>query len=102
MPLLGTDGRLLSGQTFGVDEGVALTALLEIGDSFMTYRSRYAVTPMRRSQFLLSYFLARSTFLFLEIGLLLAFGSLAFGTAMRGSPSTGFRSRCRRRERLKR
>ncbi len=30
----------------GVDEGVALTALLEIGDSYMTYRSRYAVTPM--------------------------------------------------------
>ena len=49
---------------------------------------RYAVTPMRRSQFLLSYFLARSTFLFLEIGLLLAFGSLAFGTVMRGSPVT--------------
>jgi uncharacterized alpha-E superfamily protein len=30
----------------GVDETLALTALLEIGDSFMTYRSRYAVTPM--------------------------------------------------------
>ena len=30
----------------GVDETLALTALLEIGDSYMTYRSRYAVTPM--------------------------------------------------------
>jgi uncharacterized circularly permuted ATP-grasp superfamily protein/uncharacterized alpha-E superfamily protein len=30
----------------GVDETMALTALLEIGDSYMTYRSRYAVTPM--------------------------------------------------------
>jgi uncharacterized alpha-E superfamily protein len=30
----------------GVDETIALTALLEIGDSYMTYRSRYAVTPM--------------------------------------------------------
>jgi len=29
-----------------VDETLTLTALLEIGDSFMTYRSRYAVTPM--------------------------------------------------------
>ncbi len=29
-----------------VDETIALTALLEIGDSYMTYRSRYAVTPM--------------------------------------------------------
>jgi uncharacterized alpha-E superfamily protein len=29
-----------------VDESLALTALLEIGDSYMTYRSRYAVTPM--------------------------------------------------------
>ncbi len=30
----------------GVDETLALTALLEIGDSFMTYRSRYAVAPL--------------------------------------------------------
>ncbi len=36
----------LTGTLDGVDEGVALTALLEIGDSYMTYRSRYAVTPM--------------------------------------------------------
>jgi uncharacterized alpha-E superfamily protein len=36
----------LTGTLDGIDEGVALTALLEIGDSFMTYRSRYAVTAM--------------------------------------------------------
>jgi uncharacterized circularly permuted ATP-grasp superfamily protein/uncharacterized alpha-E superfamily protein len=36
----------LTAQHEGVDETLALTALLEIGDSFMTYRSRYAVTPM--------------------------------------------------------
>lgn len=36
----------LTGTLDGVDEGVALTALLEIGDSYMTYRSRYAVTPL--------------------------------------------------------
>lgn len=46
---------------------------------------RYAVTPMRRSHFLLSYFLSRSFFLVLELGLLLAFGALVFGTVVRGS-----------------
>jgi ABC-type multidrug transport system permease subunit len=46
---------------------------------------RYAVTPMRRSHFLLSYFFSRSIFLGLELGLLLAFGALAFGTVVRGS-----------------
>jgi ABC-type multidrug transport system permease subunit len=40
---------------------------------------------MRRSHFLLSYFLSRSIFLGLELGLLLAFGALAFGTVVRGS-----------------
>lgn len=34
------------GRPEAVDESLALTALLEIGDSYMTYRSRYAVTPM--------------------------------------------------------
>jgi len=46
---------------------------------------RFAVTPMRRPQFLLSYFFARSLFLLLEIGLILLFGRLVFGTMMRGS-----------------
>jgi ABC-type multidrug transport system permease subunit len=46
---------------------------------------RYAVTPMRRSHFLLSYVLSRSIFLALELSLLLAFGALAFGTVVRGS-----------------
>jgi ABC-type multidrug transport system permease subunit len=46
---------------------------------------RFAVTPMRRSQFLLSYFFARSLFLVLEIGLLLLFGKLAFGTVIHGN-----------------
>jgi len=46
---------------------------------------RYAVTPMRRSHFLLSYFFSRSIFLGLELGLLLAFGALVFGTVVRGS-----------------
>lgn len=46
---------------------------------------RFAVTPMHRSQFLLSYFLARSLFLLLEVGILLFFGRLAFGTPVIGS-----------------
>ncbi len=46
---------------------------------------RYAVTPMRRSHFLLSYFFSRSTFLVLELAVLIAFGRLVFGTEIQGS-----------------
>ncbi len=46
---------------------------------------RFAVTPMRRPQFLLSYFFARSLFLVLEIGLLLLFGRFVFGTVIHGN-----------------
>lgn len=49
---------------------------------------RYAVTPMRRSHFLLSYFFSRSLFLVLELTLLVAFGALVFGTFVRGSYAT--------------
>jgi ABC-2 type transport system permease protein len=46
---------------------------------------RYAVTPMRRSHFLLSYFFSRSTFLVLELAVLIGFGRLVFGTQIQGS-----------------
>jgi len=46
---------------------------------------RFAVTPMHRPQFLLSYFIARSLFLLIEISLLLLFGKFVFGTLIRGS-----------------
>lgn len=46
---------------------------------------RYAVTPMRRSHFLLSYFFSRSVFLVLELSLLVTFGALVFDTVVRGS-----------------
>ncbi len=46
---------------------------------------RYAVTPMRRSHFLLSYFFSRSMFLVLELSVLIGFGRLAFGTEIQGS-----------------
>jgi len=46
---------------------------------------RYAVTPMRRGHFLLAYFFSRIVFLGLELGVLLGFGALVFGTVVRGS-----------------
>jgi ABC-2 type transport system permease protein len=47
---------------------------------------RYAVTPMHRGHFLLAYFFSRSIFLALELGLLIGFGKLIFGTSIRGNP----------------
>jgi ABC-2 type transport system permease protein len=46
---------------------------------------RYAVTPMRRSHFLLSYFFSRSMFLVMELAVLIGFGKLVFGTQIQGS-----------------
>lgn len=46
---------------------------------------RFAVTAMRRSHYLLSYFLSRLLFLVLELGVLVTFGALAFGTTIQGS-----------------
>jgi ABC-2 type transport system permease protein len=46
---------------------------------------RFAVTAMRRTHFLLSYFLSRLLFLVLELGVLVTFGALAFGTLVQGS-----------------
>jgi len=46
---------------------------------------RYAVTPMRRSHFLLSYFFSRALFLVLELAVIIGFGRLVFGTHVQGS-----------------
>ncbi len=46
---------------------------------------RYAVTPMRRTHFLLSYIFSRGLFLALELTLLVSFGVLIFGTKIQGS-----------------
>jgi len=46
---------------------------------------RYAVTPMRRPHFLLSYILSRSLFLTLELSVLVTFGVLVFDTTISGS-----------------
>jgi ABC-type multidrug transport system permease subunit len=46
---------------------------------------RYAVTPMRRGHFLLSYFFSRAMFLVMELAVLIGFGKLIFGTHIQGS-----------------
>jgi len=46
---------------------------------------RYAVTPMHRSHFLLSYFFSRSMFLIMELAVIIGFGRLVFGTHVQGS-----------------
>lgn len=46
---------------------------------------RLAATPMRRSHYLLSFMFSRIVFLFAEVALLVAFGWIAFGVAVRGS-----------------
>jgi ABC-type multidrug transport system permease subunit len=46
---------------------------------------RFAVTAMRRSHYLLSFFIARLVFLTLELAVLVAFGAFAFGTLVQGS-----------------
>jgi ABC-2 type transport system permease protein len=46
---------------------------------------RLAATPMRRSHYLFSYMFSRILFLVAEVALLVAFGWLAFGVAVRGS-----------------
>jgi ABC-2 type transport system permease protein len=46
---------------------------------------RFAVTAMHRSHYLLSYFFSRCVFLVLELGVLVGFGVLAFGTIVQGS-----------------
>ncbi len=51
---------------------------------------RYAVTPMRRLHFLLSYFASRSLFLVVELSLLVAFGIAMFQTEVQGNYLTLF------------
>jgi ABC-2 type transport system permease protein len=46
---------------------------------------RLIATPMSRGQYLASFVLSRLTLLFIEVGLLLGFGVLAFGVPLRGS-----------------
>jgi len=64
-----------------------------VGFNFVVARKRkllrrYAVTPMRRTHFLLSYMLSRALFLVMELGLLVSFGLLLFGTKIQGNPLT--------------
>jgi ABC-2 type transport system permease protein len=66
------------------------SSLWGVGYSLVVARKRkllrrFAVTAMRRGHYLLSYCLSRLVFLALELGLLVAFGALAFGTFVQGS-----------------
>ena len=49
---------------------------------------RFIATPMRKRDYVLSYFLSRIVFLILEVGVLVAFGWLVFGVRVNGSVST--------------
>ncbi|MEJ7615618.1 MAG: ABC transporter permease [Pyrinomonadaceae bacterium] len=46
---------------------------------------RFAVTPMRRSHYLLSFIFSRLVFLFLEVAAIVGFAWLAFGVQIKGS-----------------
>jgi ABC-2 type transport system permease protein len=66
------------------------SSVWSIGYSLVVARKRkllrrYAVTPMRRGHFLMSYFVARVVFLVTELALLVPFGALIFGTVVQGS-----------------
>ena len=61
-----------------------------LGFAIVTARTRkllkrLAATPMRRSDYLLSFILSRLVFLFFEVGAVIGFAWIAFGVAVRGS-----------------
>jgi ABC-2 type transport system permease protein len=69
------------------------TGLWGVGYTVVRMRSdrllkRFATTPVRRSDFLLSFMLGRLLFLALELPLLIGFAVLAFGVPVRGSLGT--------------
>ncbi len=66
------------------------TGLWSIGYAIVQSRRkrlmrRFAVTPMHRSHFLLSYIIARFAFMVFEVAALLTFAHLAFGVTVHGS-----------------
>jgi ABC-2 type transport system permease protein len=66
------------------------SGLWGLGFAVVTARTRkllkrFAATPMRRSQYLLSFMLSRLVFLVLEVGAVVAFGWLVFGVSVHGS-----------------
>ncbi len=66
------------------------TGMWGIGFAIANWRQqkllrRMIATPMKRSDFLLALMIARLLWLVLEVGLILGFGALVFGTAVRGS-----------------
>jgi ABC-2 type transport system permease protein len=69
------------------------SGLWGLGFAIVTARTRkllkrFAATPMRRSQYLLSFMLSRMAFLALEVAAVVAFGWAVFGVAVHGSVGT--------------
>jgi ABC-2 type transport system permease protein len=69
------------------------TGLWGVGYTVVRMRSdrllkRFATTPVRRSDFLLSFMLGRLLFLALEVPFVVGFAALVFGVPVRGSPGT--------------
>jgi ABC-2 type transport system permease protein len=69
------------------------TGLWGVGYTVVRMRSdqllkRYATTPVRRSEFLLSFMLGRLLFLALEVPLVIGFAALVFDVPVRGSLGT--------------
>jgi ABC-type multidrug transport system permease subunit len=70
------------------------SGLMGVGFAIVTARmrkllKRLAVTPMKRSHYLLSFVIARLIFLILEVGAVIVFARLMFGYTVRGSlPAT--------------
>jgi ABC-type multidrug transport system permease subunit len=70
--------------------GIMGTGMWGVGFGIVKTRNqkllkRLIASPMRRSEFMLSFVLSRLFFLVLEVGSLLAFGALVFGVPFRGS-----------------
>lgn len=73
-----------------VGMGLMQSGLWGLGYTIVEMRTRRLIkrlvaTPMRKIEFLLSFLTMRGVFLFVELPVLLGFGSLAFGVPMRGS-----------------
>jgi ABC-2 type transport system permease protein len=70
--------QLMSGSMWGIGWAIVQTRSRKL-------LKRLVATPMRRSNYLLAYFLSRLVFLLVELVVLLSFARLAFGVEVHGS-----------------
>lgn len=71
--------QLMSGSMWGIGWPIVQTRSRKL-------LKRLAATPMRRSEYLLAFFLSRLVFVLVEVIFLLGFARLAFGVEVHGSP----------------